>query len=317
MRDPSRRPEADAEAFDLARAAQAVVGVSTAIPEDAMTASVLGTERQGHGVVIDNGLVLTIGYLTTEAREIWLTHSDGRTVQGDLLGYDQPTGFAVIQALAQLDIAPLPIGSSDSAKVGNHVAVIASGGADQALEARLVAKQEFAGYWEYLLDEAFFTAPAHPSWGGTAVINEQGELIGIGSLQIQDAEVNETPQDLNMVVPIDLLKPILKELRTQGRANRPPRPWLGLYATETDGHVVVIGLSESGPAHDAGMRPGDIIMAVGNEEVSSLAGFYRSVWQTGQAGCDVILSFIRDERMRQAIVISADRSALLKKPVVH
>ncbi|MEO1264381.1 MAG: S1C family serine protease, partial [Pseudomonadota bacterium] len=212
---------------------------------------------------------------------------------------------------------PLNMGSSERAKVGDHIVIAGHGGPAEAISARLVAKQEFCGYWEYMLDEALFTAPAHQNWGGTAVLDADGDLIGVGSLQIQDAEVNGKSQDINMVVPIDLLKPILDDLRTTGQANRAARPWLGLYATETDNHVVALGVSDRGPAELAGLQAGDVIVAVGAKEVSTLAEFYAAVWSTGDAGTDVMLSIMRDGRMRQIIIVSADRAQLLKRPRVH
>lgn len=303
--------------FDVDTALKSVVAISSHIPAEALTASVLGSERAGNGVVIDRGLVLTIGYLITEADRIWLTLSDGRTVAGDVLGYDQATGFGLVQALGQLDAPALPIGSSSEAAVGDHVIVAGSRGPDAVVAARIVAKQEFAGYWEYVLDEALFTAPAHPNWGGAAVISSDGQLIGIGSLQIQDAEVDGEPQNLNMIVPIDLLEPILDDLRKTGRSGRPPRPWLGLYATEAEDHVVVIGVSDPGPAQDAGLEAGDIVVSVGDTQVGSLAEFFREVWACGEAGCNVLLKIVREGRLREAVVTSVDRAALLHRPRAH
>lgn len=311
------RVQADDFDFEVETALKSVVSITSQIPPNALTASVLGTERAGYGVVIDRGLVLTIGYLVTEAQQIWLTLSDGRTVPGDVLGYDQPTGFGLIQALGDLGAPALPLGNSSMAEVGDKVLVAGSRGGDQIIEAHLVAKQEFAGYWEYVLDEALFTAPAHPNWGGTAVINTAGELIGVGSLQIQDAEVNGEPQDLNMVVPIDILKPILDDMRTTGRAKRAPRPWLGLYATEAEDHVVVIGTVDDGPAQEAGVSAGDLIVSVGDTEIHSLAEFFREVWATGEAGCDIAMTFVRDGRLRDAVVVSVNRDALLRRPSMH
>jgi S1-C subfamily serine protease len=311
------RLQTDEFDFDVEKALKSLVAVTSQIPANALTASVLGTERQGNGVIIDRGLVLTIGYLVTEAQQIWLKTADGRTVPGDVLGYDQPTGFGLIQALGDLGVPALALGSSAEASVGDPVLVAGAHGTREAISGHLVAKQEFAGYWEYVLDEALFTAPAHPNWGGTAVVNARGELIGVGSLQIQDAEVNGDPQDLNMVVPIDLLKPILDDMRTTGRANRPPRPWLGLYATEAEDHVVIIGTVDNGPAQEAGLSAGDLILAVGDTEVHSLADFFRQVWAQGEAGCDIAVNFVRDGRLRDAVIVSVDRAALLSRPSMH
>ena len=224
-----------------------MVGLRAIIPGDAFTAETLGTERAGNGVLIrGNGLVLTIGYLITEAETIWLSLSDGRSVPGHVLGYDQETGFGLVQALAKLDMPALEIGHSAAAAVGERVVVAGAGGRQRSVAARIVAKQEFAGYWEYVLDEAIFTAPAHPNWGGTALIGPAGDLIGIGSLQLQQAVEKGQAQNLNMIVPIDLLNPILDDLMKFGRRNAPPRPWLGLYATEVENRLVIVGLADKG-----------------------------------------------------------------------
>ena len=189
------------------------------IPGDAFTAETLGTERAGNGVLIRaDGLVLTIGYLVTEAETIWLTLIDGRAVPGTVLAYDQATGFGLIQALARLDLPALPIGQSSAVSVGERVVVGGAGGRQKSVAARIVAKQEFAGYWEYVVDEAIFTAPSHPNWGGTALIGPRGELIGIGSLQLQEGREQGPPGDINMIVPIDLLGPIFDDLLTLGPA---------------------------------------------------------------------------------------------------
>jgi S1-C subfamily serine protease len=183
--------------------------------------------------------------------------------------------------------------------------------------ARVISKQEFAGYWEYVLDEAMFTAPAHPNWGGTAVIGPEGDLVGVGSLQIQQAAQQRKLEDVNMVVPIDLLKPILNDLLTIGRANRPTRPWLGLYATEVGSNVAILGLASRGPAQKADLRAGDVVLAVAGGQVTSLADLFRRIWALGQAGVDVPLRINREGRVFDVTVRSSDRRRFLKGPVLH
>ncbi len=272
------QPKPENYAFDLEGALTSLVGLRAIIPADAFTAETLGTERTGNGVLIREGVVLTIGYLVTEAETIWLHLADGRAVPGHVLAYDQETGFGLVQALARLDLPALPIGQSKAAKVGDAVVVAGAGGRKHSVVARIAAKQEFAGNWEYVLDEAIFTAPAHPFWGGTAMIGRAGELLGIGSLQVQQVRESGTPEPLNMIVPIDILKPILEDLLTLGRPNHPPRPWLGLNATEVDDKVVVARVSSGGPARRANLRTGDVVLAVAGQEVNDLAGFFRKVW---------------------------------------
>jgi len=315
---PALQPKAEDYSFDLDQALTSIVGIRSIIPGDAFSAQTLGTERMGNGVIIrNNGLVLTIGYLITEAETIWLHLIDGRTVPGHALAYDQATGFGLVQALARLDLPALPLGQSDAAQLGERVVVGGAGGRQRSVAARIVGKQEFAGYWEYVLDEAIFTAPAHPNWGGTGVIGSSGELLGIGSLQLEQAREGGQSQHLNMIVPIDLLKPILDDFLTIGRANRPPRPWLGLYATEVEDKVVIVGLADNGPAQRANLKTGDLVVSVGGVEVDNLAGLFRRIWAQGEAGVEVPMLIYRDGRTFEVKVPSSDRNRFLKRPSMH
>ena len=265
---PAIQPRTGDYGFDLDRALSSIVGLHSIIPADAFTAETLGIERAGNGVVIDDGLVLTIGYLITEAETVWLHLGDGRVMEGHALGFDSVTGFGLVQALGQMNIDPLPLGSSAATKLGDRVVVGGAGGRTRSVACQIAAKQEFAGYWEYLLDEAIFTYPAHPNWGGTGLISSSGELIGIGSLQLERERAGKA-EHVNMIVPIDLLKPILDDLRRFGKVNKPARPWLGMYSTEIDNRVVVIGISGNGPAARAELKAGDVILAVKGEKVTS------------------------------------------------
>jgi len=314
---PAVQPKPENFAYDLDGALTSLVGLRAIIPGDAFTAETLGTERTGNGVLIREGVVLTIGYLITEAETIWLHLADGRAVPGTVLAYDQETGFGLVQALARVELPALPIGQSKSAKVGDPVVVAGAGGRRHSVAARIAAKQEFAGNWEYVLDEAIFTAPAHPFWGGTAMIGRAGELLGIGSLQVQQVRDSGTPEPLNMIVPIDILTPILDDLLTMGRPNHPPRPWLGLNASEIDDKVVVARVSSGGPAKRANLRTGDVVLAVAGTEVSDLAGFFRKVWSLGKAGVEVPLTVYRDGRTFESRVTSGDRNRFLKGPSLH
>jgi S1-C subfamily serine protease len=312
------QPKPEDYEFDLEGALSSVLGLQATVPEDAFTAGTLGTERAGSAVLIrQDGLVLTIGYLITEAESIWLTSSVGGAVPATVLAYDQETGFGLVQALGRLNIPPLEIGASQRVGAGDRAVFAAEGGRRHAVAATVVARQEFAGYWEYLLDRAIFTAPAHPFWGGAALIGGDGSLIGIGSLHAQHSNGRELRRDVNMVVPIDLLPPVIDDLLTYGRPNRPPRPWLGLYAAEVEDAIVVAGLSERGPAGKTGLKPGDRILAVRDEPISTLAAFWGRVWASGPAGSEVVLRIARDKETMKVRIQSADRSRLLKAPRLH
>jgi S1-C subfamily serine protease len=312
------QPKPDDYAFELDEALGAVLGLRATVPDDAFTAGTLGTERAGSGVLIrKDGLVLTIGYLVTEAETIWLTSAAGVAVPGHVLAYDQESGFGLVQALGRLNVAPIEMAVGQRVGAGDKAVMAAEGGRRHAVAARVVARQEFAGYWEYVLDKAIFTAPAHPFWGGAGLIGGDGRLIGIGSLHVQHSGGRDLRRDVNMVVPIDLLPPILDDMLTYGRPNRPPRPWLGLYAAEVEDAIVIAGLAERGPANEAGLKPGDRILAVRDDPVASLAGFWRKIWAGGPAGSDVVLQVSRDNETLAVRVHSADRTRFLKAPKLH
>jgi len=311
------QPSPDEARFDLESALDSVVLLRAQIPEDAFTAPILGTERAGNGVVIrDDGLVVTIGYLITEAESIWLTTNRGAVVPGHALGYDQSTGLGLVLPLGRLGLRPLARAASSGVEVNDEVIVIGHGGRAHSLKASIIARREFAGYWEYLLDDALFTAPAHPQWGGAALVGLNGRLLGIGSLLVQEAAGNRSV-DGNMFVPIDLLAPILEELLKLGRAARTPRAWLGIYTAEMDGHLVIGGLAPGGPAERAGVALGDLVLEVGGERVAGLADMYRRIWSAGPAGSEVELTLSRRGASSLLKLRSADRNEFLKKPRLH
>jgi S1-C subfamily serine protease len=313
----SVQPQSGQTQFDLERALDAVVLVRAEIPEDAYSAQTLGTERGGYGAVIrQDGLVLTIGYLINEATQIWLTTNKGVVVEGYPLAYDQATGFGLIQPLGKLNAPHLERGLAADVKVGDSAFVIGHGGRAHSLRTRVIARQEFAGYWEYVLDEALFTAPAHPQWGGAALLDAQGNLVGTGSLLVQQ-EVQGEMIHVNMFVPIDLLAPIFDSMVETGRSPHPPRPWLGMSTQDPAGKLVVARLSPNGPATRAGIRVGDVVMGVGPTRVHSLVEFFRAVWNQGQAGVDVPLTLSRGGDVLHITVKSADRNDFLRKPKLH
>lgn len=313
------QPNAAELRYELSTRLNGVVRVRSEVPESAFTATALGTDRVGNGVAIQAAgrtVVVTTGYLITEAQNIWLTTHDGRTLPGHTLAYDQVTGIGVIVPLGQLNIPTIALGDSRNIDVGDSVVVIGHGGIDHAVNAQVVTKREFAGYWEYLLDQALFVSPPHPEWGGAALIDSVGSLVGLGSLLVQ-AQVSGDHFDANLFIPVEVLTPIIDELVTVGAASRPARPWLGLYTTETDGRVEIAGVTNAGPAAEAHLRRGDIITHVGEHPVQRLAQFYRSLWAQGTAGCMVTLRITRGKRSREVQLRSASRDHYLQRPVAH
>jgi S1-C subfamily serine protease len=311
---PSLQPADDEVGFELTPVLDAVVALRAEIPVDAFTASILGTERTGNGIVVNaDGLVLTIGYLITEAESVWLRTNRGGAVEGYPLAYDFATGFGLVLPLGKLDAPPLRRGSIAGVESGDEAYVIGHGGRAHALTARVLAKREFAGYWEYVLDEALFTVPAHPEWSGAALVDDAGRLVGVGSLLVQESVGDETVQG-NMFVPVDLLEPILSDLVERGRRRGAARPWLGMYTAQADDRLVVHGIAQRGPAQRAGVRPGDRVIEVAGERVDRLPDLFRRIWALGPAGTPVPLAIERDGRRMDISIRSGDREDFLRKP---
>ena len=304
--------------FDVERVLRGVVSLRTRIPEDALTAPVLGTERSGHGVVIsDNGLVLTIGYLIAEANSVWLVDRESFTAPGHVVAYDQESGFGLVQTLQPTKWPAVPLGDSGALNVGEDVLIAGYDGLESAIHAQVLAKREFAGYWEYVVDEAIFTAPAHPNWGGAALIDQRGALAGVGSLLVQQSDREGNTSGINMSVPVDVLKPVLGDLVRYGRRATPPRPWLGWLVQEVDGNLVVAGIYEDCPADAAGLKVGDVVERVGDRPVSGLAELFRRIWALGEAGVTVPLDIRRGNDTRRARVRSVDRDQRTRSEPLH
>jgi serine protease Do len=292
---------------------KAVVKIRTTVPKDARTASTLGTEREGYGIVIDSkGHILTIGYLIVEADTIEVIGPDDKSVAGTFVGYDHNTGFGLLRSDKPLDVVPVKMGRSSEVKEGDPVLVAGHGGPEAAGAARVIIRKEFTGYWEYLLEDAIFTFPAYPDFSGAALINSDGELVGVGSLLTQVVVSGIGSIACNIFVPIDLLHPILTDLITLGRPRKAPRPWLGLNAEEAHGRVFVIKVTSEGPSEKAGLKPDDLILAVNGKPVSGISDFYRKVWALGNAGVDVSLSVLKGTEIRNITLHSVDRHQFLQ-----
>ena len=315
---PDHPPNPEHCSTQVIEALQSVVSVRTRIPDDAMTAGVLGTEREGHGVVInDQGLVLTIGYIVTEASSVWLVDCHGSTLQGHVVAYDQQSGFGLVQALGKLTLPPVLLGRSSDLGAGQKMLLAGCGGTKNTQQVQVGGIDEFAGYWEYLIDDAVFTVAAHPFWSGAALIGDDGMLYGIGSLILQVADQDETVNSANMVIPIDLLPPILDDLLLYGKRREPPRPWVGWFTQESEDGLVIVGLSDSGPAEQAGLQSGDVILAINDKDVTTLPELFRNVWSAGEAGVAITVTIERDLQEQTFSVDTVDRNSLLVSATVH
>jgi S1-C subfamily serine protease len=289
-----------------------VVRIKTYINPDGRTVDNLGQERDGSGIVIDDdGLILTIGYLMVEAHAAEAITNDGRKIPATVVGYDHDTGFGLLKAVAPLKVRPILFGNSKDLKVGDPVLAASFGGRDGIAPARVVSRREFAGSWEYLVDGAIYTAPAHSHWSGAALITRDGKLVGVGSLIVGDA-AGDGGGAGNLYIPTDLLKPILGELIANGAVGGTPKPWIGLNTQATDRGLVVMRVTAGSPAEKAGLRKGDLITTIGGDKPKTLPDFYRKLWSLGAAGINVPLDIQRDGKDQHIDVQSINRMDHLK-----
>jgi S1-C subfamily serine protease len=291
--------------------ALSVVLLRTTAPKDARSASTLGVHRQGSGIVIDNsGLILTIGYLILEAEGVEIVPADGKAVPATVVGYDHETGFGLVRASLPLTIKPIELG--DSATLPEREPVLIAG-FDGVAPAYVVSKRQFAGFWEYLLESAIFTAPATVNWSGAALIGRDGKPYGVGSLVVTDAVKPQTYSPGNMFVPIDLLKPILGDLIDSGKVNAPARPWIGVNTREMQGHLVVTRVTRDGPAEKSGLKEGDIILRIGDQAIEGQVDFYRKLWSKGPAGTEIAVSVLQGAQMKDFVIRSMDRAQYVRQ----
>jgi S1-C subfamily serine protease len=290
----------------------AIVAVSAKIQPNARSAETLGLERRGSGAMVREGYVLTIGYLVIEAESIQVTGADGRTVPATLAGYDHASGFGLLKIVGPLAGKPLALGDSAALAEREPAMAVTASARDSPSLVYVVSRRGFSGNWEYLLDSAIYTYPPVMDWSGAPLISAKGELLGIGSLIVPDAGGPGTQSPGNLFVPVDLLKPILNDLIARGRRNGPARPWLGLNTDEVRGRLFVGRVSPDGPAAKAGLKSGDIVLAVGNEEVTTLADFYRRLWSRGPAGAAVPLKVLQGSKVNDVSVRSVDRMAYFR-----
>ena len=312
-------PEArSAEYQHLVEATGAVVSLKVKALPNARSNATLGQERLGSGIVFGSqGLVLTIGYLVLEADQVELTSSQGRTVPAIVVAYDHATGFGLLKPLAPLGVKPIRLGASSNVESLDRMLVASGLGEDALSVATVVARRRFAGYWEYLIDDAIFTSPPRADFGGAALINREGELVGVGSLFVMDAATPGERLPGNMFVPVDLLKPVLEEMIATGRQKGGQRPWLGINSLEQDGRLKVMRVSADSPAEKAGIEAGDIILQLSGQKVERLEDFYRRLWATGEPGVEITLRVLKGTEVQDVKIRSIDRFDIIrKKPAI-
>lgn len=300
----------EAQSRAMTRAREATLGLSVTAVDDARSAAFLGSERHGSGVLIDrDGLVLTIGYLVLEADEVELVSDDDHHFPARVVGYDAATGFGLVQSLVPLKRAPAPLGRSTGLSRDDPLVMISGGDNARVDTVRLLSQRAFDGYWEYRVDGALFTSPPREDHSGAGLFNLRGELVGVGSLVVPDGlgrEAGRVPA--NMFVPVDLLKPILAELRQHGTTRASARPWLGLNCVEDDEGVRVVRVAEDSPAEVGGVMAGDRILRIDGTTVKALGPLWQRLWSGTGSEREVTLEIERDGERRTLKLQSVDRA---------
>ena len=296
---------------------QAIVGIEAQIPNDARTARILGTQRQGNGIVIDNeGLIVTIGYLILEATNVKVTHQDGTRIPAENVAYDHESGLGLVRVPSGLKVKPLRLGNSSQLSKNDKAIILTHSNEHPIRGVQVVSRRVFTGYWEYMLENAIFTSPPHSFHSGAALVGENGKLLGVGSLLVNDAA---TPNEFlpgNMFVPINELKPVLADLLQHGRRTGPKRPWIGANTYEINGRIFVSRITKNGPADKAGLSVGDLIIGVNDISIGDQEDFYRKLWSSGEPGQVIKLNIVPQQlkklQIQELDIKSGDRSKWLK-----
>jgi S1-C subfamily serine protease len=304
--------------FNVKKKLKSIVSVNTYVPENSFSAELLGTERTGHGIVIgDDDLIVTIGYVITEAETIWITTNDSEATPGYIVGNDYDSGLGLIKPMTPLNLPIMKCGKLSDITIDDPVLIAGHGGIGYMMESSVTEIKEFAGRWEYILEQAIFTSPVHPNWAGAALIGEDGLLHGVGCLLIQDLRASDKVSGQNMFVPIDTIKPYLGEIEKFGARKKRPRPWLGLLVQEEDEQLIVSGIFTGCPADNAGLKLGDRLVAVDKVPVSKLTTLFRDVWSMGDSGTEIPLSIIRDSVEMEITVKSSDRDSCFRRGPIN
>jgi len=299
---------------DILNIYQSVVKIDSIVPPDARTAESLGTIRGGNGVVIDDKHILTIGYIVVEAETITITLPDGKKFPAELIGYDHTTGFGLLKTIIPSNLVPLKIGDSDNLTKEDFLYVLPYLTEGRPSAVKMVSRRSFAGWWEYFLDKPIYTYPANGSFAGTALINEYGEVLGIGSLYVADAAATGINSPGNMFVPINDLKPILNDLIKNGRRTKDIKPYMGLTSSDSSGQVKITRVNDNGPASKAGFSVNDTILAVNNEKINNIEEFYKKVWSFGGPGSKLVFNIERNQEIINLELTTMDRNDFFVKP---
>jgi S1-C subfamily serine protease len=285
----------------IERVLPATVHIAAQIPEAHPSARLLGTERMGSGVVVDaSGLVLTVNYVVLGAEQIKVSLIDQRTYAAEVVRLDFASGLALVR-IDEQRLSPLPLRSTRNLVAGEEAFIVASVGDGAARIANGAVSYigPFDANWEYVLDRAIMLTAMNPGLGGGPLLDPLGRVLGIVSLNL-----NEIGR-FSLAIPADYYL----EAQDFFLAGRPQpsntRAWLGIFCYAVKDHVVIAGLLAGGPGEQAGLKAGDVILAVDGKDVADRRSLYRLLW-AHRPGEAVTLKIFRGKELHTVTVASGD-----------
>jgi S1-C subfamily serine protease len=280
----------------------ATVALKAEISQEHPSAQILGTERLGSGVLVDPaGLILTVNYVVLGARAVEVTLLDETTAEGKVVAQDFASGLAVIE-IGSNTLPALKLCSASELCVGQEVFIVAAAGDNKrrANNGGITSLGPFDAYWEYSLERAITTTAMNPGLGGAALLDLRGRVAGIVSLDL--SEVGR----FTLAIPVDHYIEHREELLRHGRrVSRPARAWLGFYCYTFREHVVIAGVLPGAPADQAGLKAGDVVLAVDGERINGRHELYTRLW-IHRPGELVTLRIFRNNHVKQLDVPSGN-----------
>lgn len=281
----------------------AVVGITNkAYMRDNFDQKILVEQGVGSGVIFDpKGYIATNYHVVEGAQDITVSFPDGRTMSGKVVGADPATDLAVVKVDAN-DLPAVTFGDSDSIMVGEPAIAI---GNPLGLEFRgsvtvgvisALNRTIEVGDRKFKLIQT--DAPINPGNSGGALVNADGQVIGISSAKVAQAGV----EGMGFAIPINSARPILQSLVEKGKV---VRAYLGVgildrasalrmgYDLQIDQGVYIARVDKNGPAYQAGMQEGDIITKINGTEVNSVADL-RSILDNIPVGSTVNIEIKRN-----------------------
>ena len=279
------------------------VAIRVTVPPQHKSAQLLGTERMGSGAVIDtDGYILTVNYIVIGASSVKVSMADNTQLDAEVIAQDFGSGIAVLK-VSRIGFPPLPLQSSAGLRTGDEVFLVASSGEENGRRIAgggLTSVSHFDAYWEYSLERALTSTAMNPGPGGGPMFDMYGRMVGVVSLNL-----NEIGK-FSLAIPVENFTDHKDELLRYGRrVTRSSRAWIGMYSYTLKEHIVIADLLPDGPGANAGLKAGDVILAIDEKELTDRRAFYQQLWSR-PAGETVLFRVFRNNAVQSIPIISGN-----------